>query len=153
MKFYLKIPGTNYVSRFAGVFRGCFGCGSDTHQFRACRNINNPEVKRKFYLYINTHVPSTRLRRNTTLVEHTVVQSNSLLANYLIHINPSSSNSNSIIKRARFCPIFDSVNNISQATKKPMPQTFQVQVRDFIPFCPNLAIYYYYIDIIINRID
>ena len=89
----------------------------------------DPEVKRKFYLDINAHVPITRLRRNITPAEHIAVQSNSLLANYLIHINPSSSNSNSIIKRARFCPIFVSVNTLSRATKRSMP----VSINDFLP--------------------
>ena len=48
-KFYPKIPGTDYVSHFAEGFRGCFGCGSDAHQFRAYPDRNNFEVKRKFY--------------------------------------------------------------------------------------------------------
>ena len=33
--FYPKILGMDYVSRFIDGFRGCFGWGSDTHQFRA----------------------------------------------------------------------------------------------------------------------
>ena len=35
-KFNLKNPESDYVSRFADGFRGCFGCGSDAHQFRTC---------------------------------------------------------------------------------------------------------------------
>jgi len=105
-KFYPKILGTDYISRFAEGFRGCFGCGSDAYQFRACPDRNILEVKRKFYLNINAHVPSTRLRRTTTPAEHNDVQSNSLLANSSTNTNPSSSNSNPIIKRACFCPIF-----------------------------------------------
>ena len=58
--------------------------------------------------------------RKTTPAEHTAVHSTSLLANALTHTNPSSSNSNPIIERVRLCPIFVSVNNISQTTKKPM---------------------------------
>ena len=104
-KFYPKIPGTDYVSCFAEGFRGWFGCGSNAHQFRACPDRNTLEVKRKFYLDINAHVPSTRLRRTTTPAENNAVQSNSLLANFSSNTNPSSSISNPILKRARFCPI------------------------------------------------
>ena len=65
-KFYPTTPGSNYVSRFADGFRGCFGCGSDAHQFRACPDRNNPDIKRQFFLDMNAHVPITRRKPGAT---------------------------------------------------------------------------------------
>ena len=120
-KFYPKIPGSDYVSRFVDGFRGCFCCDSDAHQFRTCPDRNNPEVRRNFFLDMNAHVTSTRLKRNTAPTEQTAVQSNSMLVNSFDHTNSSSFNYNPVVKKARFDHILVRVFNISQAIKKPMP--------------------------------
>ena len=44
---YPKDPDNNYVSRFPDRFRGCLGCGSIDHMFRACPQQSDLAMKQK----------------------------------------------------------------------------------------------------------
>ena len=48
-KSYPINPTTNYISRFADGFRGCLGCGSESHLFRACPMKHDRQMKFKFF--------------------------------------------------------------------------------------------------------
>ena len=59
-KFYPNNPITNYISRFADEFSGCLGCRSEIYLFRGYPDKHTSEMKKIFFLDLNTHVLSTR---------------------------------------------------------------------------------------------
>ena len=63
-KSYPMNPTTNYISRFADEFCGCFGCGSVSHLFRECLEKHNKTMKYKYFQDLNDHVPSTRINKD-----------------------------------------------------------------------------------------
>ena len=132
-KFYPNNPITNYISRFADEFSGCLGCRSEIYLFRGYPDKHTSEMKKIFFLDLNTHVLSTRNEEVAPISQSNNVSpyTNSSHSNPPAHQNnlsvyTNSSNSNppanqSSIKRARFCAIFTRITHISPSSQKPMP--------------------------------
>ena len=61
---YPTDPTTQFTSKYARGFRGCFGCGSEDHRFSGCPQKQESAVKSVFHKNYLAHFPDRRKRND-----------------------------------------------------------------------------------------